>query len=83
MERFRHIHEQLTVLEADKVKRLANSKALERLALAVESRPLVLEAFDKKLWLAIVDQVRVGTDGDMRFQFRNGMDINLRLMRLT
>ena len=36
------------------------------------SRPLILEAFDEKLWLAVVDQVTVGIDGEMVFQFANG-----------
>ena len=75
LERFRHIHEQLTVLEADKVKRLAKAKALERFVREVESRSLVLEAFDEKLWLAVVDQVTVGLDGEIVFRFRNGAEI--------
>jgi hypothetical protein len=37
---------------------------------------LVLEAFDEKLWLAVVDQVTIGVDGKMVFRFRNGTDIN-------
>lgn len=74
--RFRQINEQITLLEADKGKRLAKAKALERFVLEVGSKPLVLEAFDEKLWLAVVDQVTIGVDGKMVFRFRNGTDIN-------
>lgn len=34
--------------------------------------PPVLESFDEKLWLAVVDQVTIGVDGDIAFRFRNG-----------
>ena len=74
MERFRQINEQITFLEADKVKRLAKAKALERFEREAENRPLVLDAFDEKLWLAVVDQVTVGMDGEMVFRFRNGLE---------
>ena len=75
LERFRQINEQITLLEADKVKRLAKAKALDRFVRDVESRPLVLKAFDEKLWLAVVDLVTVGVDGEMVFRFRNGKEI--------
>ena len=74
LERFRQINEQITFLEADKVKRLAKAKALERFEREAENRPLVLDAFDEKLWLAVVDQVTVGMDGEMVFRFRNGLE---------
>ncbi|HNW87631.1 MAG TPA: hypothetical protein PKJ47_11925 [Candidatus Limiplasma sp.] len=74
LERFRQVNELITMLEADKVKRLAKANALERFVREVESRPLVLEAFDEKLWLAVVDQVTVGVDGMMMYRFRNGTD---------
>ena len=60
----------------DKVKRLAKSKALDQFVREVENRPLVLVAFDEELWLAVVDQVTVGVDGEMRFQFRNGLEVS-------
>ena len=75
LERFRQVNEQITVLEAEKVKRLAKAKALDRFVREVEGKPLILEAFDEKLWLAVVDQVTVGVDGEMVFRFRNGTDI--------
>ena len=77
LERFRQVNEQITVLEAEKVKRLAKAKALERFVREVESRPLIMEAFDEKLWLAVVDQVTVGVDGEMGFRFRNEMEASM------
>ena len=75
LERYRQINEQIALLETDKTKRLAKAKALERFVREVESRPLVLEAFDEKLWLAVVDQVTVGLDCEMVFRFNNDIDI--------
>ena len=73
LERFQQINEQITALEADKVKRLAKAKALYRFVREVENRPLVLEAFDEKLWLAVVDQVTVGVDEEMVFRFQTNI----------
>ena len=73
--RFRQINEQITLLEADKVKRLAKAKALDRFVREVESRSLVLQAFDEKLWLAVVDLTTVHQNGTMTFRFRNGTEI--------
>ena len=75
LERFRQINEQIALLEGDKTKRLAKAKALERFVREVECRPLILDIFDEKLWLAVVDQVTVSVDGDMRFRFRNWITI--------
>ena len=64
------------MLEANKVKRLTNARALERFVRKMENRLLVLENFEEKYWLAVVDQVTVGLDGEIVFRFRNGTDIN-------
>ena len=55
LERFRQINEQITLLEADKVKRLAKAKALERFVREGECSSLVLEAFNEKFWPTVVD----------------------------
>ncbi|MEA4929290.1 MAG: hypothetical protein VB104_11535 [Candidatus Limiplasma sp.] len=74
MERFKQINEQITQLDAGKGKRLAKAKALERFIREVECIPLILEAFDEIVWLAVVERVTVGTDGEMVFHFQNNME---------
>ncbi|NLX03493.1 MAG: hypothetical protein GXY40_13360 [Syntrophomonadaceae bacterium] len=41
----------------------------------IETRPLIIEEFDEKLWLAIVDKVTVLPDGGFMFTFKDGTDI--------
>jgi site-specific DNA recombinase len=75
LERYQQVNELIVALEADKVKRLTKAKALERFVREVESRPLVLEAFDERLWLAVVDQVTIGREDSMAYHFRNGLAV--------
>lgn len=75
LERHRQASERVDELEAQKRERLGKSKILEGFIRDIESRPLALDEFDDRLWLAIIDRVAVGRDGTMTFLFRNGTEI--------
>ena len=62
-------------LEKEKQERLAKYNTLERFTTDIEKRPLVLEHWDKELWLIAVDSVIVTTDGLMTFRFKGGAEI--------
>ena len=38
---------------------------------------MTVTAFDEKLWRIMVENVTVGTDGELTFLFRNGMKIEV------
>ena len=48
-------------------------KTLEDFIRDIETRPVIIDEFDEKLWLAIIDKVTVLPDG--RLVFKGGTDI--------
>lgn len=50
-------------------------KILEAFIRDIQSRELAITEFDEKLWLAAVDQAMVSRDGLMRFEFKNGAEV--------
>lgn len=62
-------------LEKEKQERLAKSNTLERFITDIEKRPLVLERWDKELWLIAIDSVIVKAGGLMTFRFKGGAEI--------
>lgn len=50
---------------------------LEAFIRSLESRPLVLEEFDEKLWVVTVEKVAVMPDGSLVFSFKDGTEIEI------
>jgi len=48
---------------------------LETFISGIESRPLVIDDFDEKLWTAALDKIAVLANGRLIFSFKNGTDI--------
>lgn len=75
LDRHRRASEQADELETAKRERLGKAKIIEGFIKDIESRPLAITEFDEKLWLAVIDQVKVDRDGNMTFRFKNGSEI--------
>ncbi len=80
LERHRQASQRLVELEAQKRERLGKGKTLEGFIQGIEYRPLAITEFDEKLWLAVIDQVKVGRDGSMTFRFKNGAVVDVRTL---
>ena len=48
---------------------------LEGFIQSLETRPLVLEEFDEKLWAVAVEKIKVKPDGSLAFYFKDGAGI--------
>ena len=72
MQRYNRITEQLSDLEAQRLKRREKEKILNNFIRDIETRPLVLEEFDEKLWTAVIDKVTVRSDRKLLFGFKDG-----------
>ena len=72
LQRYNRITERLSDLEAQRSKRHDKRKLLESFIRDIRTRPLVLEEFDEKLWIAVIDKVKVLSDGRMQFYFKDG-----------
>jgi site-specific DNA recombinase len=75
LQHYNRIIERLSNLEAQRLKHREKGKLLEHFIRDIETRPLLLEEFDEKLWTAVIDKVTVGSDGMMVFCFKDGIEI--------
>jgi len=62
-------------LEAQKRERLGKDKILEGFIREIQKRELAITEFDERLWLAVIDQVKVSRDGSITFKFKNGAEV--------
>lgn len=76
MERYLIATERVAELEALRIKRREKHNTLEFFVRDIEARPLI-EKFDEKLWLAIVEKAIVLLNGSLIFKFKDGTDIEL------
>jgi hypothetical protein len=77
MERHRIATERVAELEDKQRNRQNKSLTLERFIREIETRPLVIDEFDERLWLAAIDKVIVHGADDIQFNFRDGTSINV------
>ena len=77
MERHRIATERVAELEDKQRNRQNKSLTLERFIREIETRPLVIDEFDERLWLAAIDKVIVNGADDIQFNFRDGTSINV------
>ena len=75
LERHHRASKRVNELEAAKRERLGKTKAIELFIKDLERRPLVINEFDEKLWLAVIDTATVAQDSSITFRFRNGTEI--------
>ena len=75
LERHRKASEHVDELEAAKRERLGKGKIIEGFIKDIENRPLAIDGFDEKLWLAVIDQVTLDRDSIMTFRFKNGSEV--------
>ena len=55
--------------------RLSRKELLEGLIRTMKHDDIVVNTFDAKLWLLLVEKATVGTDGKLTFTLRNCMEI--------
>ncbi len=75
LERHRKATERVSELEKMKCARQNKSLMLDTFIKGVETRPLVLEEFDDKLWAVAIENVKVMPDGRLVFSFKDGTEI--------
>ena len=75
LDRQRAVKERVAELERDKCERLSKARMIDGFVRDIENRPLAVEEFDERLWVAVVDRVTVGRDSSMVFRFRGGVKI--------
>ena len=77
MERHRVATERVAELEDQRRNRQNKSLILDGFIQEIETRPLVIDEFDEKLWLAVIDKVIIHDANDIHFTFRDGTVIKV------
>ena len=75
LERHNKTMERVAELEKLKCERQNKFLMLENFIKGIESRPLILEEFDNKLWTVAVEKVKVMLDGRLVFVFKEGTEV--------
>jgi hypothetical protein len=67
----------LTVVVAEKEHKHDQDRELRLFIEELKKQPLVLEEWDERLWIAILDRATVFRDGRIAFKFKSGREIEV------
>ena len=65
----------LAEVTAEKERKLNQDRELRLFIEELKKQPLVLEEWDERLWIAMIDKATVFRDGRITFRFKNGREI--------
>lgn len=74
-QRYNAALENYTALEAEKDKRNRKNKELETFIAMLKKHPLVVDEWDERLWITLLDTATVQRDGKIVFHFKSGAEI--------
>lgn len=72
LKRHRIAMERISELEDVKRERMNRVTVIDGFIRELETRPLVIDEFDEQLWVAAVEKVTIGVNGEVVFRFRDG-----------
>ena len=71
------VESNLQSLQHKKAERLSRKELLLGMIAELEKTDMMIHEFDEKLWRLMVEKVVVGTEGELTFTLRNGMEIEV------
>lgn len=77
VKRYEKLKTKSLALQKQKEERLAKRDLIGGFILELSKCKELLEEFDEKLWIAIIDKVTVFQDGRLTFEFKNGTKIEV------
>lgn len=77
VERFETAKARLDGVQADITKKQAQRKMMENFMEVLRNLPEQVDYFDEDTWYAMVDFVTVHSKEDVRFAFKNGMEVKV------
>ena len=75
LDRYRKAMDRVSELEDMKRARKTKNLILDAFIREIESRPLVIDEFDDRLWTVAIDRVVVTADGGLSFRFKDGSEV--------
>ena len=73
--RYNDASERYTTLEAEKTNRIRKNKELKAFTKTLRQQPLVVDEWNERLWITLLDTATVMADGNIVFRFKSGMEI--------
>ena len=73
--RFNELSEELDGLKLARLQRQHEAEIIGAFMFEIFNRDGVIERFDERLWITVVDTVTIHHTGEMVFRFKNGMEI--------
>lgn len=67
----------LTELTAEKERKRDQDREIRLFIESIKEKPLVLDEWDERLWIALLDRATVFRDGRITFKFKNGSEIEV------
>ena len=68
---------QLNKASAEKERRMQRDRELRIFIGAIEKQPLVLECWDERLWISLLETATVRAEGKITFRFKDGTEIEV------
>lgn len=73
--RYNEALERHTILEDEKAKRIRKSKELNAFTKTLKQQPLVVDEWNERIWITLLDTATVNRDGSILFRFKSGVEI--------
>ena len=67
--------ERYTALEVEKAKRIRKNKELKAFTKTLKQQPLVVDEWNERLWITLLDTAMVNYDSKIVFRFKSGVEI--------
>ena len=75
--RYERAVERLKKASAEKDNRLDRDRDLRVFIAEIETQPLILDTWDERLWVALLDSATVHADSRITFRFKDGTEIEI------
>lgn len=79
VKRYEKTASRLDALSAERARKQDRDRELRLFIEATKQQPLVLEVWNERLWVGLLEEATVFHDGRMVFQFKNGTEIEVEL----
>ena len=77
VKRYEKATARLKVVTEERESRMQRDRELRIFIGAIESQPLVLETWDERLWIGLLDTATVNSNNSITFRFKNGTEITI------
>ena len=79
VKRYEKATKRAEALSAERTRKQDRDRELRLFIESIKEQPLVLEEWNERLWVGLLEKATVYHDGRMKFEFKNGTEIEVEL----